>query len=370
MYNINLCTTMATHMKTVKKLSDMSDAELFFVDKTPGNQDCVICLDSVGDTDRVILKCGHVFHASCMFKSVVAANNSCPLCRVKVGEKPEGRPDFTRALMRIFIQNEFNHINMTRILKSMFNFSAIKCNNNINIWEDLEQQDRVNMSDDLIELLVAFGLRLGTQVECWIDEGADRVFIPEEMDADPFHIPVTAYDDGGDALQEDLEENDGMPGLEEISYEDDELDTWVDDDNSPMQSTWVDGEHPPMQPGWSPLEYGPAINIAELFSDFEPVNLVPLFEEEADASRDDYEYEVMNFMNDWFTTSRVVDLSPRILSNEWLSNFDNLEAASIEEIMWPLGGSATHPLFNREEAEAILGAVMRYHASSQLDEIS
>lgn len=43
--------------------------------------DCAICLDEVNTTNMETLKCGHVFHSSCM---VHWHQNSCPMCRALV----------------------------------------------------------------------------------------------------------------------------------------------------------------------------------------------------------------------------------------------------------------------------------------------
>ena len=50
----------------------------------------------------------------------------------------------------------------------------------------------------------------------------------------------------------------------------------------------------------------------------------------------------------------------RIRGNQWL--YYNLADATIEEIMWPIGGPGARPLFSQQQAEAIFGEILRYHA--------
>ena len=46
--------------------------------------DCPICMKKVTNIDKVITKCDHVFHFSCLFKNLKYNYNTgecCPLCR-------------------------------------------------------------------------------------------------------------------------------------------------------------------------------------------------------------------------------------------------------------------------------------------------
>ena len=56
-----------------------------------GNETCTICLCDFIEKEKVgDLKCGHVFHASCL-KSWIRKKNHCPLC--KASEVAEVLPD-------------------------------------------------------------------------------------------------------------------------------------------------------------------------------------------------------------------------------------------------------------------------------------
>jgi hypothetical protein len=314
---------MANHLKNKKKpMCEYLDKELYFVDKKPAKE-CAICMDFIGEKDCTVLKCGHEFHASCMITNVVSANNTCPLCRVEVGKKPEARPILSRSLMRLFVQNEFNSIVLSRVLGGIFESNAELMNNNVNMWRDVPTDMRVDMSQGLIDLMVTFGMRLGGQLDTWIDEGNERLEVPEEMEDEPFSVPLSAYSDRGPDGED-----------EEKDYED-------------------DGTDPDMPPLDDPLEEG---------EELEPINLWSLFEEE--DKDDDYHYtNISDFLDDWVEENDVQVWSARLLGSEWLSDFSNFMAATIDDLMWPVGGSATRPLFSRTEAERIMGYLIRYHAN-------
>jgi len=43
---------------------------------------CAVCLDSFNELLNItITECGHIFHSSCMFKSIKNGNYGCPICR-------------------------------------------------------------------------------------------------------------------------------------------------------------------------------------------------------------------------------------------------------------------------------------------------
>lgn len=42
--------------------------------------ECIICMNLITNSDNLVTECGHHFHSSCMFKSILK-NKSCPMCR-------------------------------------------------------------------------------------------------------------------------------------------------------------------------------------------------------------------------------------------------------------------------------------------------
>lgn len=68
---------------------------------------CTICLDDVGDTDRVVTKCGHIFHASCLFENNTHAN-TCPNCREPIAPKPKQVPKMKKEVASAIVQQISN----------------------------------------------------------------------------------------------------------------------------------------------------------------------------------------------------------------------------------------------------------------------
>ena len=46
--------------------------------------ECSICYEGILMVNCAITRCGHAFHASCMFNAVINGLHSCPLCRVQL----------------------------------------------------------------------------------------------------------------------------------------------------------------------------------------------------------------------------------------------------------------------------------------------
>jgi hypothetical protein len=52
--------------------------------------DCPICMDCIEmNKNCVTTECGHIFHASCLMKSVAHNGFGCPYCRTTMAEEPE-----------------------------------------------------------------------------------------------------------------------------------------------------------------------------------------------------------------------------------------------------------------------------------------
>ena len=44
---------------------------------------CAICFEDIKMVNMMVTRCGHIFHASCMFEAIAASPN-CPLCRTEL----------------------------------------------------------------------------------------------------------------------------------------------------------------------------------------------------------------------------------------------------------------------------------------------
>jgi hypothetical protein len=65
-------------------------------------------------------------------------------------------------------------------------------------------------------------------------------------------------------------------------------------------------------------------------------------------------------INSFLHNSGLPDsITRRIMNNAFLSNYENLMDCSIDDLMWPAGGSGTHSMFTQNEANDIFLAIMR-----------
>ena len=399
-------------MKSCEKSFEFGSEESFFIDKKP-MEECAICMEIINDKDKAVLKCGHSFHASCMFSSVVKENNTCPLCRTQVSEKPEKKPEMTEGLMHIFIQNEFNRGNLCRATSGIFKrhlewFQEHGSGD----YEDISLERRAYMSEELIHVMVQFGMRLGGQVNNWIRDGDSRLHIPQEFtENEPIRVPIEAYmeavsripveenkeeeDDGGSDTDSDMPEL-VDPSDQDVDEDDDEDSRYTEND---MHSLSSDSQFsiPSIYYGENDEEEIEPINLEPLFEDYslfeDSVNTGISINANIAAWRESFESETEYEMSeeyinaDWLytgwvesteyilqtmsTNNAVIDCFPhndpgeptyfieRIRGNQWL--YYNLADATIEEIMWPYGGPGARPLFSQQQAEAIFGEILRYH---------
>lgn len=49
--------------------------------------ECPICLEEIGETNKITTKCGHIFHASCIIQNL-HVSQMCPLCREVIDDQP------------------------------------------------------------------------------------------------------------------------------------------------------------------------------------------------------------------------------------------------------------------------------------------
>ena len=56
------------------------------VSDRPCNE-CPVCLEEIGETNKITTECGHTFHASCIIQNL-HVSQLCPLCREVIDERP------------------------------------------------------------------------------------------------------------------------------------------------------------------------------------------------------------------------------------------------------------------------------------------
>ena len=374
-------------IKSCEKSFEFSEKVSLFIDKN-SMEKCVICMEYIKDNDNAVLKCGHLFHASCMFSGVLKENNKCPLCRTEISEKPEKKPEMTEGLMRIFIQNEFNRINLNRAVSGLFNSHRTWFENVSEgggkigeaRYEDIAIEDRAELSEDLIHILVHFGLKLGEQVTSWISEGERRLYIPDEFtEHEAMRVPIEAYMSRyeRETLQEepplphddDASDTDSdMPSLT-LPDDDDARDTdsgmpsstlpHDDDDDDDARDTDSDLSSWPTLP--DDYDHGQELRRRRrcLHEDFREE-----FEDEEERIAGERTRSIIESIAVNIEDSNY--FIERIQGNDWL--YYNLADATIEEIIWPIedfsSGIRSFPLFTQEQAEAIFGEILRYNANN------
>ena len=64
--------------------TDEEEQELITSDKVIEAIECAICFENLGETNKIILRCGHQFCGDCIFRHYQCKNGSnCPSCRAK-----------------------------------------------------------------------------------------------------------------------------------------------------------------------------------------------------------------------------------------------------------------------------------------------
>ena len=181
-----------------KMLSTESVNESFFIDKTPYDE-CPICFEIVKETDRTVLKCGHVFHSSCFMENVLQSNNTCCLCRTEVSRKAVQLPDLNKETILNFIESNIviNKPEIRKCLIDLFNNRS-----SISEWNELSK--RKNKKGKYIyEFSGSMELEWGKSISKWI-VGNDRMNFDSE-DETLFSIDVQSILEGDSESESESE---------------------------------------------------------------------------------------------------------------------------------------------------------------------
>lgn len=80
-------------LSRVWEFNNKQYCELTNTAKVIESEECSICLDKIGTTNKCVTKCGHMFCLECMVIHC-KKNNTCPLCREKVHNVQQPLPDY------------------------------------------------------------------------------------------------------------------------------------------------------------------------------------------------------------------------------------------------------------------------------------
>ena len=61
---------------------------------------CCICLEDI-TSEKCETKCNHIFHSTCIFKSLTQCSMTCPICREQLVENDENDKLMTISVLRI-----------------------------------------------------------------------------------------------------------------------------------------------------------------------------------------------------------------------------------------------------------------------------
>ena len=186
----------------------------FIIDKT-SYEECPICLEFVKETDRTVLKCGHVFHSSCFMENVLQSNNTCCLCRTEVSRKADQLPDLNKETINNFIESTIvtNKQEIRKCLKDLFNDSSSTSD-----WNELSKKKKGKKVNTLMTFLVEYGIGMGISISKWIEAGNDRINFDEEDDS-LFNIDVQSIIDGDNESESSSDDDNDPNGIIELVHE-------------------------------------------------------------------------------------------------------------------------------------------------------
>ena len=172
-------------------LSAESEEVPFIIDTKPYDE-CPICFELVKETDKTILKCGHVFHSSCFMENVLQSNNTCCLCRVEVSRKADQLPDLNKETILNFIESNLvtNKSEIRKCMRDLFDGSSSTSD-----WNELSKKKKTKKVNTLMHFIVEYGIGMGKSISKWIEAGNDRMNFDEEEET-IFNIDVQSILDG------------------------------------------------------------------------------------------------------------------------------------------------------------------------------
>ena len=284
-------------------ITEIPDEQLFFYDKS-GFETCSICIEPIYENDKIILKCNHTFHASCMMENVIKTNNTCPLCRTIISSKAEKIPNLNLETRRDLIASTI-HDDINDFIKFFRETNGLSLKNKIK------------------NIITSFGFSLSNNIYNWMNNDLSYEEDEEDDDGDDDDDDDDGDDDGNETETssefQDIYGN-NMNGESSLLEESDEYINQYINEYINLHNIDING----------------CINIEDFYHLLRPHNLLD------------------NFLR-------------RLLQNDYFRNFENILCSDVETFMYPPGRNNTQePYFTRTEGEQLLHAIMRYFTDLEI----
>ena len=186
---------------------------------------CTICLDNVGDTDRVVTKCGHIFHASCLFENNTHAN-TCPNCREPIAPKPKQVPKMNKEVAAAIVQQISNVFPVDVMVRGIYEdfmegLQVTSTSNHPpgngkilpNDFNNLPNTLRSTLETNIKYAIEEMGFKTCQDVGLWIkhyNDDEDEVQIERNRSRTPSPEPITDEEYETDPEMPDLVLNDDI----------------------------------------------------------------------------------------------------------------------------------------------------------------
>ena len=157
-------------------------------------EECPICLEHIGESNRITTQCGHTFHASCIIQNL-HTSPLCPMCRGALDDTPTARQQL----------DDLDYETMDLLVDSILHGtrSNQRITNNIMIYVDNfingsipNNRDtlRRSISSTIVDYVNEFASDYTHTLRDWATESIDRVTedpeIPIEIPEIPIEIPI------------------------------------------------------------------------------------------------------------------------------------------------------------------------------------
>lgn len=133
-------------------------------------KECIICMENIEEKNKIILPCGHEYHATCFCENIVKNNNKCPMCRIEICSETLKMPNLTKTISATIMEQMLNTKDAKDTIKT---FIKMFCKN-ANISHEISDENKIKMCNQVINILLSFGFNYGKIIDDWIKDGNNR----------------------------------------------------------------------------------------------------------------------------------------------------------------------------------------------------